>query len=634
MHRWKLALLMLGLLALVLPIAACDDDDDEVSGPGGSQPLVSEITASQEIVAQGGTVNISVNAAGENLVYLWTADAGSFQDASASSTVWTAPDQPGVYLLTVTVRGSGNLTASASIAIGVEIGLQLTASADTLVIAHKSTIAAVSVGSGLVYSWTASAGTLTQVTPDTVVWKAPDTVPFGGATVQVVVVNAAGDTRSASIGITVLPYTPTDEPSYKGVAYCSGCHLDIYDTWENTSHAQAVQTLQAIGQGNNNDCLICHTVGSEGLDANPALNNGGFDDIPIMALWGVQCENCHGPGSEHPSNGMPFLPVTIDASLCGICHNGPHHPTYSEWQESAHGHSTELTDPLGLTFCQKCHNGTYAYHYLNDPTAFANPASVDSVTALACAICHNMHGTDNHVELRAAASTDAHLPDGTVVSLGGEGRLCMACHNGRRGPADIQDQLTEGDEHFGPHHSDQADMLVGTGAYEDVAPGFPFASTSHVTIENACVTCHMQAEEDDPVYTGHGFEPRLDACTQCHGPVTSFSEVGATEDYDGNGVIQGVQLEVEGLLTILYDAILDASDSPAHRAALVANFGTAIGDITISTLAQRKAAYNYFFVEYDGSRGVHNALYAIQLLQQSTLSLAPKQLARATLLLK
>jgi hypothetical protein len=135
MRRWKLAILMLGLLALVLPIVACDDDDENgVGGPGGYQPLVSQVTASQEIVAQGGTVNVSVSASGENLVYLWTADAGSFQDASASSTVWTAPDQPGVYLLTVTVRGSGNLTASASIAIGVEIGLQLTASADTLVI--------------------------------------------------------------------------------------------------------------------------------------------------------------------------------------------------------------------------------------------------------------------------------------------------------------------------------------------------------------------------------------------------------------------------------------------------------------------------------------------------------------------
>jgi hypothetical protein len=289
---------------------------------------------------------------------------------------------------------------------------------------------------------------------------------------------------------------------------------------------------------------------------------------------------------------------------------------------------------LALTFCQKCHNGTYAHQYLNDPGAFSNPSSIDSVTALSCAVCHDMHGNDNPANLRTAAATNATLPDGTVVSQGGLGRLCMACHNGRRTPADIQGQLTNGDEHFGPHHSNQGDMLAGTGAYEDVAPGFPYASTGHLLIENACVSCHTLAEEGEPAYTGHTFQPTLNACKQCHGTLSSFADVRATEDYDGDGTIEGVQLEVEGLLAILYQAILDASDTPAHRAALAADFETAIGDITISTLAQRKAAYNYFFVEFDGSHGVHNAIYTIQLLQQSTLSLAPKQLARATLLVE
>ena len=46
------------------------------------------------------------------------------------------------------------------------------------------------------------------------------------------------------------------------------------------------------------------------------------------------------------------------------------------------------------------------------------------------------------------------------------------------------------------------------------------------------------------------------------------------------------------------------------------DYEASIGDITISNIAQRNAAYNLAFVEFDASHGVHNAKYAIQLLQQ------------------
>jgi hypothetical protein len=39
----------------------------------------------------------------DDLTYRWSAGAGSFRDAAAAKTVWTAPLQPGPVPLTVTV---------------------------------------------------------------------------------------------------------------------------------------------------------------------------------------------------------------------------------------------------------------------------------------------------------------------------------------------------------------------------------------------------------------------------------------------------------------------------------------------------------------------------------------------------
>ena len=256
MRATRTILLLLAASLLPLVLASCDDDDDDVGGPGaGAQPLVSSVTASHEVVDQGGTVTVSVDAAGEGLAYLWTATGGSFATPAASTTTWTAPDAPGVYLLTVTVRGADNLTSSASVAVGVEVALQLTAAADTVTVAHTTTIAALAVGAGLTYHWTADAGTLRQVTPDTVTWKAPDTAPVAGASVRVLVSTADGDARSESIALTVLPYAPADAPAYRGAAYCGGCHADLYESWLGTAHVHAVQTLADIGMDGNGYCL-------------------------------------------------------------------------------------------------------------------------------------------------------------------------------------------------------------------------------------------------------------------------------------------------------------------------------------------------------------------------------------------
>jgi hypothetical protein len=74
---------------------------------------------------------------------------------------------------------------------------------------------------------------------------------------------------------------------FVGAETCAQCHPGPHAEWSSTLHAGAFETLEAIGQGSNAQCVGCHSVGF-GQD-------GGFvDRATTNALAGVQCENCHG----------------------------------------------------------------------------------------------------------------------------------------------------------------------------------------------------------------------------------------------------------------------------------------------------------------------------------------------------
>jgi hypothetical protein len=100
---------------------------------------------------------------------------------------------------------------------------------------------------------------------------------------------------------------------YIGAKKCKICHKDIYESWEQTIHANAWETLKPEEQ-KNEKCVGCHSTGT--------TPKGDL-------LVGVQCEACHGPGSEYKAksimesrelslaNGL----IIPDSSLCVSCHN-------------------------------------------------------------------------------------------------------------------------------------------------------------------------------------------------------------------------------------------------------------------------------------------------------------------------
>ena len=473
----------------------------------------------------------------------------------------------------------------------------------------------------LIYSWFVSGGELDQATGDTVMWKAPDDTDVYSITVHATDGEYIGiGSRTVGVGM----YAPTVTPFFLGGTACANCHSGNTGEWDGTAHSHAWATLQESGHPRS-FCNPCHTVD------NRVAGNSGYDDAPIAKFENVQCESCHGPASAHVNTGgapdITQIDVDWSAEACATCHQGTHHPFFDEWVTSPHGNDGFF---LREGFCGGCHEGVAAALRLSgDVSQFYGGGSIAGrpdtsaapVQRVVCVTCHDPHNAENPGQLRTVADVPLVTANGRspVITIGGSGKLCMHCHHARRAG---EFQIDEGYGHFGPHANPQADMMAGETGYEAVAlPGETWADPSHLNVQNSCKTCHLNMIEfgggpGGAAAKGHTFLPTVEACVNCHGAITAFTDISALDDFDGDGSVEGLQLEVAGLLHKLETAIVD---SMLARGVDTTNFDFEhlVGDSSISTFKERQAGWNYFFVEEDKSHGVHNPDYAIQLLQRT-----------------
>jgi hypothetical protein len=448
---------------------------------------------------------------------------------------------------------------------------------------------------------------------------------------------------TAKSGTANLTYTLT-AGTYKGIQSCSLCHNgkiapDTASTWAKTLHSEIFKDNinGANGDSYTSSCWGCHTVG---YDTNTTAANGGFDKVMASLGWtppahmvagnwdkvptalqnvaNIQCENCHGPGSQHIANGgsKAMISVSMGSGDCGQCHGAAsHHIKTAEWDNSMHAVTTRDPSGAGREGCVGCHTGSGFMQRM----AGAAITNTDFMP-INCQTCHDPHG-------QTTPGTNAHLvrnltpvtlADGTQITDGGTGMLCMNCHQSRQNAA-VYASTTAGSSHFGPHHGPQADMLAGANGY---TYGHTIPSSAHGSVvKDACVTCHMQtvAPTDAGFLNvgGHTFKPGwtdpttnnkvqlVAACQGCHGPdVTSFDF--QLFDYNDDGNIDGVQTEVQSLMDQL-SAMLPP----------VGQVKSALNIDATWTQPQLEAAYNWLFVSGDGSKGVHNTAYAVGLLKAS-----------------
>jgi hypothetical protein len=258
--------------------------------------------------------------------------------------------------------------------------------------------------------------------------------------------------------------------------------------------------------------------------------------------------------------------------------------------------------------CEKCHThqGFVAF-------ATGVPTDGDHFTAIECFTCHAPH-TSGSLALRVTAPVT--LLNGATFDRG-PANLCATCHQSRNNVITTVIDGVNMNSRYGPHHSNQGDMLIGENAYEYA--GYNYTNSWHSTgVTEGCVMCHMSPSKHETVgghsfwmrNEDHGFE-NISGCNAlgCHdtAPLTTLDRL-ADADFNNNGTIEGVQEEIQGLADTLLGLLVAANLTNAS--------GVPVSRV-VATADSAGAVYNYVFIEDDRSFGVHNTNYSVGILQSA-----------------
>jgi hypothetical protein len=228
---------------------------------------------------------------------------------------------------------------------------------------------------------------------------------------------------------------------------------------------------------------------------------------------------------------------------------------------------------------------------------------VKNPSAIGCACCHAPH-TNQNFDLRTDSAYT--LKNGAVFDMG-NGNICANCHHAREDVNTyVSDPTTFRSSVWGPHASNQADMLLGENGYEYpeyTGYGRGYHNTYHTeAMENrdGCVWCHMLAGEGYAL-GGHSWNMRWDQDLNV-GPCNAISCHGGLENFDRNDA----QTTIQAYLDTLGQALMNAGllDSDYHTIANVTTSADSAG-----------AVWNFLLVKGDRSGGIHNTKYAKALVK-------------------
>ncbi|HUU26325.1 MAG TPA: FlgD immunoglobulin-like domain containing protein [archaeon] len=460
--------------------------------------------------------------------------------------------------------------------------------------------------------------------------------------------DTAGLATSDEITITAATYVGVGTIGGAAPAYpqCGLCHSARAQEWSATGHAAMLERGLdgTLSSHYTESCIECHTVGYDTLAV-----NGGFDDVASEEGWtfpdslhegvfdsmvinyphtaqlaNIQCESCHGPGSEHGGN-PATIAVSYDASVCAYCHeDGSHHYFPTQWKNSGHGKEFETTEHFNQegNECVACHTAE-GFFEVNVSAEHGSTAAYKTLHGITCTVCHDPHDATGEHQLRAVLDYNSVLAGGTKYESTGEAaHACDVCHHLRPGT------FVPGTR---PHYSGQTDMLNGTLGYRYPGKVYPTANMHNTVNEERCAGCHMSeaSAEKGFVVGGHSFameaelvdsitgdttEVRLtEACSRCHSDID--------DDFD----YRGIQTRVQELLDAVKSRLVlyTAADVPSYQSYLIGvpRYSQEDVDSGYITETQMKAAYNYNLVYNDRSLGVHNPKLATVLLEDAYESL-------------
>jgi hypothetical protein len=323
----------------------------------------------------------------------------------------------------------------------------------------------------------------------------------------------------------------------------------------------------------------------------------------------------------------------------GSAHADIKSEVFSHWNGEEPAEGEEV--PSVPTSCAKCHSTSGFVDYIGGDGTEANKVDNPGVImqGVQCGACHNA---------AAATYTDVTLPSGSVLKAGGDA-VCSTCHSGMgSGPsvdknklvvaagAGADDTVLEKSSLMSAHYA----MAAATHAGTDGKSGYEYAGKTYVGTfahdekVNQCTECH------DP----HTLWIKENAageaiCSACHVTVKTYADyrtVPGKVDYDGNGKVEPVATEIQGMETLLKAAITKYSSEKLGKA-LGFNFDAypyAYVDTNVdgkidetegvfangyNTFSPRllRAGFNLMFSHKEPGAYVHNAKYVLQLMYDS-----------------
>lgn len=352
------------------------------------------------------------------------------------------------------------------------------------------------------------------------------------------------------------------------------------------------------------------------------------------ALILFSCEGPAGPAGQ-----------SADES-CMICHNrNVVDLIQAQYEHSEHFHG-EAFEEGSRTACAPCHSSQGFLFVVENavvPTAYVTDAATASLPGrIECITCHSKIHTSYTMEDFELTTTEP-VP---LIMWGGtktldfpseSSNLCAKCHQprpvtGQGGVINYAALVSAPDAAFtmatinyriGVHYGTESAMVAGEGGIEF---GTAYERDHPHGTNAACSTCHMA----DPVAVsgGHSFIPNFNGCngTGCHTSmsatnagytafVAQFNTLLTTLGNELNAIGAGNDILQRDPADNQWHGYVDVYDATANPT----GYWGAPGNPAFPALTNEQfgALINFQLLNRDGSNGIHNPGYIMQLLQNT-----------------
>jgi hypothetical protein len=337
------------------------------------------------------------------------------------------------------------------------------------------------------------------------------------------------------------------------------------------------------------------------------------------------CEGPQGPAGPVGPQGDPGPGSVVnwegykEGIQCATCHSADYDTVYyvaarvTQWEESKHGSGTAYIE--NSSTCAPCHT---TEGFVQSSLGITVTGHMNS-TRPGCFACHSPHARgDFSLRTTEAVTMLAGIAGQADYTFDyGKGNLCAACHKPRSispkpdpTKTAATDSIVITSSRWYQHYGVQGSMLSGQGGFE--FQGYNYFNSPHTNqqgiLDEGCVICHMAQEERNPA-GGHTMWLDYDGSEMLAGCNTTGCHNGNLEELD----YHGVQTEVEELLDTLHTLLLNRGWITASGSVNASSSNP----LVIKPAYLSGAMYNYFYVEHDGSMGVHNTGYTRLLLESS-----------------